>query len=58
MLDWWIELPAGARIGFPLVILRISAAQLFLWGVFWPWSWTIGVILLMFNGMAGSNRWA
>ena len=57
MLEWWTDLPGWARLGIPIALLAVSTL-LFFNGVFWPWGWAIGGVLLLFGGWAGSDKWA
>lgn len=46
MFEWWTDLSKGARIGVSLLFLGISTV-LFLSGIFWPWGWAVGGVLLI-----------
>lgn len=55
MLDWWCDLPWWLRYGFALLMLLISTI-LFFCGIFWPWGWAMGLILLLLSGRSQSEK--
>jgi hypothetical protein len=55
MFSWWSELPWQLRYGVAATFLLISTV-LFFCGIFWPWGWAVGIILLLFGGPSDSEK--
>jgi hypothetical protein len=48
MFEWWAGLNPTAKYGVSFLFLGISTV-LWLRGVFWPWGWAVGGVLLLFS---------
>ena len=54
MFEWFVDLPASLKYGVALLILGISAGAWF-YGLFWPWGWGIGFVLLLVAMFLGDD---
>jgi hypothetical protein len=52
------RLLSGCRLYFLLPALGLLAVStlMFLGGVFWPWGWAVGMVLLFFSGKSSSEK--
>ena len=55
LFGWWGGLRPWVRLGVSCLFLLISTA-LWLVGVFWPWGWGIGAVLLAFSFPSQAER--
>jgi hypothetical protein len=55
MLEAWGGLPWKLRVGVAVLCLLVSTI-LWLSGIFWPWGWAAGVVLLVFSLPSNSER--
>lgn len=46
MFEWFAGLPAWLKYGIALIFLGASAFE-YSQGVFWPWGWGMGFVLLL-----------
>ena len=56
MFGWYMELHWLYRLGLALLILAVGAARYFLEGIFWPWAWGVGGIMLCLSLPNRSDR--
>ena len=55
MIEWWSGLSPWWRYGVSVMFLLISTV-LFLAGIFWPYGWVVGIILLLLAGPSDSEK--
>ena len=55
LFEWWAELSPRVRLGVAVFFLLLSTT-LFFTGVFWPWGWAVGVILLLLSGPSDPEK--
>jgi len=56
MFEWWSDQPVWKRLSCSLSLLGISTV-LYFSGIFWPWGWAIGGVLLLFTGIGTDSRY-
>ncbi len=55
---WFGKWLSGFRLYFliPSILLLLLSTVLFISGVFWPWGWAVGMVLLFFSGKSSSEK--
>ena len=55
LFEWWSGLSPWIRYGVAVVMLLISTV-LWVGGLFWPYGWIGGVIMLLFAGRSEQEK--
>ena len=55
LFEWWSGLSPWLRYGAAAVMLLISTV-LWVGGVFWPWGWAAGVLMLLLGARSDTEK--
>jgi hypothetical protein len=58
MFQWLFKMLASCRLYFliPAFLLLAVSTLMFFGGIFWPWGWAVGMVLLFFSGKSSSEK--